>query len=77
MRIRPGRSSFLSCSDDTVRLRLLAKSPATKRLVWSGYEWVANEAKKVRVTNGNLDDPHLDRDPLAAQMDWFTPNPVW
>ena len=67
--------------DDTVRLRLLARSARdTSVWFWNGYEWVPNEPKK---RNGNkpeiLDDPRLDpATHWLRRLDWFTPEPgLW
>jgi hypothetical protein len=68
--------------DDTVRLRLLAKSQRDHSIwIWNGHEWVANEAKKH--PNGNkpeiLDDPRLEpATQWLRKLDWFTSEPgLW
>ncbi|HVY70015.1 MAG TPA: DEAD/DEAH box helicase, partial [Verrucomicrobiae bacterium] len=68
-------------SDDTVRLRLLARSDRDQKIwQWNGHEWQQQEH---RPANGEkpevLDDPRLE---AAAhwlrRLDWFTPEPgVW
>jgi superfamily II DNA or RNA helicase len=67
--------------EDTVRLRLLAKSARDGSVwSWNGHEWQLNEFKK----NGNekpqmLDDARLE--PAVQwlrKLDWFTPEPgLW
>jgi superfamily II DNA or RNA helicase len=68
--------------DDTVRLRLLAKSQRDQSIwFWNGHEWVANEGKKH--PNGNkpeiLDDPRLEpATHWLRKLDWFTSEPgLW
>ncbi|HVU27056.1 MAG TPA: DEAD/DEAH box helicase [Verrucomicrobiae bacterium] len=67
--------------DDTVRLRLLAKSHRDQSVwFWNGHEWVANDAKKRPHDKPEiLDDPRLE--PAAQwlrKLDWFTPEPsLW
>ncbi len=62
--------------DETVRLRLLAKSQRDQSAwFWNGHEWVANDAKK---RPGNkpeiLDDPRLEpATQWLRRLDWFTP----
>jgi hypothetical protein len=67
--------------DDTVRLRLLARSQRDHSTwLWNGHEWQLQEARK-RTTDKPeiLDDPRLD--PATAwlrKLDWFTPEPgLW
>ncbi len=67
--------------DDTVRLRLLARSARDQSVwFWNGLEWVANDAKKRAHEKPEiLDDPRLEP---ATQwlriLDWFTPEPgLW
>ena len=67
--------------DDTVRLRLLARSQRDQSLwFWNGHEWQLKEPRKTG--NGKpeiLDDARLD--PAIGwlrQLDWFTPEPgLW
>jgi hypothetical protein len=68
--------------DDTVRLRLLAKSQRDQSIwFWNGHEWVANEGKKH--PNGNkpeiLDDARLEpATQWLRKLDWFTSEPgLW
>ena len=67
--------------DDTVRLRLLARSQRDQSVwFWNGQEWVANEVKKRPADKPEiLDDPRLD--PAAhwlRKLDWFTSEPgLW
>ncbi|HZO85118.1 MAG TPA: DEAD/DEAH box helicase [Verrucomicrobiae bacterium] len=69
-------------NDDTVRLRLLARSERDQsRWHWTGQEWHPEQA---RHTNGNdkpeiLEDSRLDAAVLwLRRLDWFTPEPgVW
>ena len=68
--------------DDTVRLRLLARSHRDQSIwFWNGHEWVANEAKKH--LNGNkpeiLDDSRLEpATQWLRKLDWFTSEPgLW
>jgi superfamily II DNA or RNA helicase len=67
--------------NDTVRLRLLAKSDLNSSIwQWNGHEW-----KMTSQTKTSLDKPEiLDDDRLQAatqwlrQLDWFTPEPgLW
>ena len=69
--------------EETVRLRLLAKSQRDQSLwIWNGHEWQMHEAKRPR-TAGNkpelLDDPRLEpATQWLRQLDWFTPEPgLW
>jgi superfamily II DNA or RNA helicase len=67
--------------DDTVRLRLLARSQRDQSVwFWNGHEWVANESKKRPDDKPEiLDDPRLE--PAAQwlrKLDWFTSEPgLW
>ncbi len=66
--------------DDTVRLRLLAKSQRDQSLwIWNGHEWLPKEPRKGANKPEILDDPRLD--PAAwwlRRLDWFTPEPgLW
>jgi hypothetical protein len=69
--------------DETVRLRLLAKSQRDQSLwLWSSHEWQLHEAKKPRPAGNKpeiLDDPRLEPATLwLRQLDWFTPEPgLW
>ena len=69
--------------DETVRLRLLAKSQRDQSTwLWSGHEWQLHEAKKPRPAGNKpeiLDDPRLEPATLwLRQLDWFTPEPgLW
>ncbi len=67
--------------DETVRLRLLAKSQRDQSVwLWNGHEWQANEPRKRSTDKPELlDDPRLDPATLwLRQLDWFTPEPgLW
>jgi hypothetical protein len=67
--------------DDSVRLRLLAKSERDQSVwVWNGHEWQPTQGVK-RATDRPeiLDDPRLEPATLwLRQLDWFTPEPgLW
>ncbi|HEX4644435.1 MAG TPA: SNF2-related protein, partial [Verrucomicrobiae bacterium] len=80
--VHPATPQFVfELLDDTVRLRLLARSERDQGMwIWNGHEWQPQEAKK---PNGDkpeiLDDPRLE--PVTQwlrQLDWFTPEPgLW
>ncbi len=62
--------------DDTVRLRLLAKSQRDQSVwFWNGIEWVANDPKKKANEKPEiLDDPRLEpATQWLRKLDWFTP----
>ncbi|HEX3625485.1 MAG TPA: DEAD/DEAH box helicase [Verrucomicrobiae bacterium] len=67
--------------DETVRLRLLAKSQRDQSVwFWTGQEWQSNDVKKRPHDKPEiLDDPRLE--PAAQwlrKLDWFTPEPgLW
>src|SRR5271154_2228543 len=67
--------------DDTVRLRLLAKSFRDQSIwIWNGHEWVVNEPKKRPADKPEiLDDPRLEpATQWLRKLDWFTPEPgLW
>jgi hypothetical protein len=69
--------------DETVRLRLLARSQRDQSLwLWTGREWQLHEAKKPKPIGGKpelLDDPRLEpATQWLRQLDWFTPEPgLW
>ncbi|HWX19854.1 MAG TPA: DEAD/DEAH box helicase [Candidatus Binatia bacterium] len=78
----PARPQFVfELLDETVRLRLLAKSQHDHSIwLWNGHEWQTQDAK----TRPNdkpeiLDDPRLEPATLwLRQLDWFTPEPgLW
>ncbi|MGO9537862.1 MAG: ATP-dependent helicase, partial [Limisphaerales bacterium] len=78
----PARPQFVfELLDDTVRLRLLARSLRDQSVwFWNGHEWVANEAKKRPGDKPEiLDDPHLEPAiQWLRKLDWFTPEPgLW
>ncbi len=62
--------------DETVRLRLLAKSVRDKSLwFWNGQEWMPND-RKIRPGDKPeiLDDPRLEpATQWLRRLDWFTP----
>ena len=67
--------------DDTVRLRLLAKSERDQSTwQWNGQEWQGHE-RKGRTANKPeiLDDPRLEpATQWLRKLDWFTPEPgLW
>ena len=62
--------------DDTVRLRLLARSERDHTVwIWNGHDWQPNEPRKPSAEKPEiLDDPRLE--PVThwlQQLDWFTP----
>jgi superfamily II DNA or RNA helicase len=67
--------------DDTVRLRLLARSERNDSLwQWNGHDWqIQNETSRPAEKPEILDDPRLE--PAAQwlrRLDWFTPEPgLW
>jgi hypothetical protein len=67
--------------DDTVRLRLLAKSQKDQSVwFWNGHEWQPNEPRKRTSDKPELlDDPRLEpATQWLRQLDWFTPEPgLW
>lgn len=73
--------------DDTVRLRLLAKSEKDKSTwQWSGHEWIKEEgtgrSKKKKAKNAKpeiLDDTRVEAAVAwLRKLDWFTPEPgLW
>jgi len=67
--------------DDTVRLRLLAKSQRDQSVwFWNGHEWVANESPKRPADKPEiLDDPRLEpATQWLRRLDWFTSEPgLW
>ena len=69
--------------DETVRLRLLARSQRDQSLwLWNGHEWQLHEAKKPRPAGNKpeiLDDPRLEpATQWLRRLDWFTPEPgLW
>jgi hypothetical protein len=67
--------------DETVRLRLLAKSLRDQSLwLWNGHEWLPQDPKRRSSDKPQiLDDPRLEPATLwLRQLDWFTPEPgLW
>src|SRR6266567_1856564 len=67
--------------DETVRLRLLAKSQRDQSVwLWTGQEWQLRDQKKPPAGKPELlDDPRLEPATLwLRQLDWFTPEPgLW
>jgi SNF2 family DNA or RNA helicase len=67
--------------DETVRLRLLAKSQRDQSIwMWNGHEWQRSSSAAKRDERPEiLDDPRLE--PASAwlrKLDWFTPEPgLW
>ena len=82
LRRAPGRPQFIfELLDETVRLRLLARS---ERDDSSGFGPATNGSRRNRATDATdkpeiLDDPRLDPPRNGcAQLDWFTPEPgLW
>ncbi len=80
----PAKPQFVfELLDETVRLRLLARSQRDQSLwLWNGHEWQLHEAKKPRPAGNKpeiLDDPRLEpATQWLRQLDWFTPEPgLW
>ncbi len=67
--------------DETVRLRLLAKSLRDESVwFWNGHDWLPNEPRKRAGDKPEiLDDPRLEpATQWLRQLDWFTPEPgLW
>ncbi len=69
--------------DETVRLRLVAKSQRDQSTwLWNGHEWQVHEAKRPRPAGNKpeiLDDARLEPATLwLRQLDWFTSEPgLW
>jgi hypothetical protein len=69
--------------DETVRLRLLAKSQRDQSLwIWNGHEWHLQEPRKPRPGGSKpelLDDPRLEpATQWLRRLDWFTSEPgLW
>ena len=67
--------------DDTVRLRLLAKSQRDQGVwFWNGHEWLSDGQKKRPHDKPEiLDDPRLEpATQWLRKLDWFTPEPgLW
>ncbi len=78
----PAKPQFLfELLDETVRLRLLARSERDESLwLWNGHEWQLHEHKKRASDKPELlDDSRLEPAALwLRQLDWFTPEPgLW
>ncbi|MCX6928937.1 MAG: DEAD/DEAH box helicase [Verrucomicrobia bacterium] len=69
--------------DETVRLRLMAKSQRDQsHWLWNGHEWQLHEPKRPRSAANKpeiLDDPRLEpATQWLRRLDWFTPEPgLW
>jgi hypothetical protein len=67
--------------DETVRLRLLAKSDRDHSTwLWNGHEWQLHEPKRRSSDKPEiLDDPRLEpASQWLRRLDWFTPEPgLW
>ena len=67
--------------DDSVRLRLLAKSERDQSVwLWNGHEWQTRDGRQCPTDKPEiLDDPRLDPATIwLRQLDWFTPEPgLW
>ncbi len=81
--IHTGRPQFIfELADDTVRLRLLARSERDKSLwQWNGHEWQSADTPAPHRTDKPeiFDDPRLEQAALwLRRLDWFTPEPgMW
>lgn len=78
----PAKPQFLfELLDETVRLRLLARSDRDESLwLWNGHEWQLQERKNRPTDKPELlDDPRLEpATQWLHQLDWFTPEPgLW
>jgi superfamily II DNA or RNA helicase len=78
----PAKPQFVfELLDDTVRLRLLARSLRDQSVwFWNGHEWVVNESKKRPGGKPEiLDDPRLEPSiQWLRKLDWFAPEPgLW
>ncbi|HLH56875.1 MAG TPA: DEAD/DEAH box helicase, partial [Verrucomicrobiae bacterium] len=78
----PARPQFVfELLDETVRLRLLARSDRDQSIwVWNGHEWQSQEQKKRTSDKPEiLDDPRLEPATVWLRtLDWFTPEPgLW
>lgn len=78
----PARPQFIfELLDETVRLRLTAKSDSDDSLwLWNGHEWQLQDPKGRPTDKPEiLDDPRLEPATLwLRQLDWFTPEPgLW
>jgi hypothetical protein len=67
--------------DETVRLRLLARSQRDQSVwLWTGHEWQIHDSKPRPADKPEiLDDPRLEPAiQWLRQLDWFTPEPgLW
>jgi len=83
--VHPARPQFVfELLDDTVQLRLMARSERDKSLwLWSGHEWQRQPAgagpKRAADKPEILDDPRLEpATQWLRRLDWFTPEPgLW
>ena len=80
--VHPAAPQFIfELLEDTVRLRLLAKSQRDQSVwIWNGHEWQPNEPRKRPGDKPEiLDDARLEPVTLwLRQLDWFTPEPgLW
>jgi SNF2 family DNA or RNA helicase len=78
----PAKPQFIfELLDETVRLRLVAKSQRDQSSwLWNGHEWQLQERKKRTADKPEiLDDSRLEPATLwLRQLDWFTPEPgLW
>ena len=68
-------------ANDTVRLKLLAKSESDKSLwQWNGHEWIHEQTSSQKANKPEvLDDDRLEAAVAWLQrLDWFTPEPgLW
>ena len=78
----PAKPQFVfELLDETVRLRLMARSDRDESLwLWNGHEWQLHQRKNRPTDKPELlDDPRLEPASLwLRQLDWFTPEPgLW
>jgi len=78
----PAKPQFVfELLDDTVRLRLLARSQRDQSMwFWNGHEWVPNETRRRPLDKPEiLDDPRLEPATHWLQkLDWFMQEPgLW
>lgn len=77
----PAKPQFIfELLDETVRLRLLAKSQRDDSVwFWNGHDWLPNEPRKRADKPEILDDSRLEpATQWLRQLDWFTPEPgLW
>ena len=80
--VHHGRPQFtLELLDDTIQLRLMARSERDESLwLWTGHEWQPEDPQRRRHEKPEiLDDPRLEpATQWLRALDWFTPEPgLW